>query len=394
MQNAAFQRIALRVTLTWFGMAMLLGLSLRVWAVLPEGAVPGLPFQARYVTHGHSHLMFLGWVFNALMLALTAAFVPALGERRHFRRLFWGMQVAVLGMLFTFPALGYKPLSIGFLTLHMALAFAWAWGFWKALKEQKGPAASAARWGLLFNAVSAIGPFALGYVSAKGLAATLWYPLSIYFYLHFQYNGWFVFGLLALWLSTRQEPLPQRDFAAMQGLAWAQFPAFLLSALWVHPPAWVWALAALGALLQMGAALRLAFLFGALFRGKVFKQKTAHLLLLLAAAAAALKIALQTLSVIPALAHYAYQERNVVIAYLHLVFIGLVTFFLLGWWLEQGVLQLEGRWARAGLQVAITGFVLIEGLLLWPGMGSEWLLVASAVMVGGFGWLGMKVKPR
>src|SRR5690606_31168184 len=69
-----------------------------------------------------------------------------------------------------------------------------------------------------------------------------------------------------------------------------------------------------------------------------------------------LKLLLQTLSAFPAIAELAYVYNYYVIAYLHLVLIGIITLSMLIWYIEQGMLSVSLIW----ILLLLTGFILSE----------------------------------
>lgn len=90
----------------------------------------GLVVNFKYFLHAHSHTAFLGWIFNAFYAVFIVAFVPAQKQTSFsYRLLFWLLQVAVLGMLFSFPVQGYAAVSITFSTLHIFLSYWFALSF-------------------------------------------------------------------------------------------------------------------------------------------------------------------------------------------------------------------------------------------------------------------------
>lgn len=93
-----------------------MGAFLRLMMLLP---VAGLDYN--HFLHGHSHLAYLGWIFNAIFVALLYAYLP--GHLKKYRLLFWLLQVAVIGMLISFPIQGYAAVSISFSTLHIFLSY-------------------------------------------------------------------------------------------------------------------------------------------------------------------------------------------------------------------------------------------------------------------------------
>lgn len=358
MHPTTFSLTAWKLALGWFAVAGAVGLLLRAMLVWP---FPALTYP--FWLHAHSHVVLLGWAFNALLLALLGAF--PLPHLRPYRRLWRVFQVAVLGMLVFFPVQGYAAGSIAFSTLHVFASYVLAWRLRADLRPDRSLAADFLRWGLVFLVLSTLGPYALGVLKARHLHETIWYNLAIYFYLHFLYNGWFVFGCLALlfrWLEgAGLVPAVRTHRRFLRAFVASAFGTLLLSALWTRPPAWVWAVGGAAGLLQAAAG---AWLVAWLWRHrKVFRPGLRPVvagLLTLALVGFSLKLALQALSALPWAAEWAYAQRHLVVAYLHLVFIGVVTFFLLGWAVQHGVLRVS----RVGLGLLVVGFVLGETALV------------------------------
>src|SRR5699024_11502646 len=89
---------------------------------------------------------------------------------------------------------------------------------------------------LIALVISTIGPFSLGYISATGLKDSYLFDVVIYFYLHFQYNGWLfliLIGLFTIILSKRKISIQQP--VLIMGF-WiyiiAILPSFFASVLW------------------------------------------------------------------------------------------------------------------------------------------------------------------
>jgi hypothetical protein len=91
---------------------------------------------------------------------------------------------------------------------------------------------------------------------------------------------------------------------------------------------------------------------------------SAKTLLVLVAVSYTLKCALQLLSAHPFIAELAFNNRPFVITYLHLVLIGVVTFFLLFWYLEKRIA--EGK-LMVGVWFIIVGFVGSELMMILSG---------------------------
>ncbi|MEK6480951.1 hypothetical protein WJR50_25640 [Catalinimonas sp. 4WD22] len=398
------------VSLLFLFIVAVLGVFLRSFYLSP---VPGVNYK--FWLHGHSHVAFLGWIFNALFVVLVAAYVKR--ERLLlFNRLFWAFQLTVLGMLILFPMQGYAAGSIIVSTLHIFLSYFFAWRFLKDRREETQPNGRhrfsfvIVRFAIILMLISSVGPFALGPIMANGLSATHWYHLAIYFYLHFQYNGWFllaVMGLFFYWLEKNNIGYSKKDGQVFFWLnAWAAVPAYASSVLWIQPPLWLYVLAGLAAFAQL---FSLYFLFRILrvVRPQWTKKlgKMVASLWLLVLIALVVKNILQLAEALPFIADLAYQQRNLVIAYLHLNFIGITTFFLMGWFALEGWLSLSSRRQQLGMWIFITGFILSELALVLqsllninglPGFSYffELLFYLSLIMPIGLGLLYISQKKR
>lgn len=127
------------LTLGWFLLAAFLGALLRWHQV---SSIEGFVYP-RWL-HAHSHIAFLGWLFNAFFLLLTAG-LPA-QEARSSGRLFAWIQLPLVGMAISFPVSGYSLLSILFSTFHILLAWYFSWKWWRCWQKYlDGPWLSTAR---------------------------------------------------------------------------------------------------------------------------------------------------------------------------------------------------------------------------------------------------------
>ena len=385
-------RYWVKVSFIFLVIAAVLGVFLRYLLVSP---VEGLNFK--HFLHSHSHVAFLGWVFNALFAGIIFAFIP--WKANSYRLLFWLLQIAVAGMLVMFPIQGYAAASITFSTLHIILSWWFAIKFYRDTRHVKNQLSlSFVRWSLLFMVISAAGPFALGAIMAQGLSDTPLYNLSIYFYLHFQYNGWFsfaIFGLFFRFLETNGVAFSGRQsrFFLILMLV-ASIPGYALSALWLQPEIWVYILGIIAGTAQV---LALVYLFliiqGSKEALKSLVKKPVRHLLLFSFSAFLLKVILQFGSGFPALADLAYRARNLTIGYLHIVFLGFVTLFLISWFMQHNLLN-TGAKGWSGIKLFLAGFIVseliifLQPLLILGGVGplpfgEEILFAVSLLMPAG-----------
>lgn len=291
----------------------------------------------RNFLHTHSHIAILGWVFSACYYFFYSQWIiDNDSNRKKYSVLLWLFIAADAGMLFSFPIQGYGAVSIAFSTLHILLQFVFSWMFLSdATSNRTGPISlRLAKHALFLQLFSAIGALLLGPVSAAGMAGSTVYFLCIYFYMHFQYNGWMTIAVLALftaWLEQSHTDFRKESYARATKLYFAGvFPAYGLLTLWTDYPAWVLPFAVCGILLQVAA---IGMMIRSARRGILqwygMQQPLIRFLLAGAAAAFLLKITLQLLSAFPALSSWVSEQRSIIIAYIHLVLVGLVTVFLL-----------------------------------------------------------------
>ncbi len=344
------------IPLFFFLVASCIGLLLRWHFVSP---LEWLEFP--YWLHAHSHMMFLGWIFNVLLLAYIWHF--DLYKAKRYRYLFFFVQVLLIGMLVSFPLQGYGPVSISLSALH-TLAI-WICTYWFFRDTGMLPE-TASHWfakrSLILFAVSSAGVLAVGPIAANGLAQTKWYYFAVYYYLHFQYNGVFVFGVLSLFLKLMEDRDYLQNHAKVKRagriLFISLFPGYFLSVLWADPGWFFNVLGLTGALLQ----LLFVFYFIVLMRRITPRiERAAKVLMMISLVSFGLKALLQLLSAHPSIARLAYETRPFIIAYLHLVLVGTITFFLIAWYIEQGWVKL-----RSGvcLSLVLSGFGGMELAML------------------------------
>lgn len=349
------------VPLLFFCLAAGIGLFLRWQFIDPT---PGIRYP--WWVHSHSHVMFLGWVFNVLYLSFTERH---LSQKDHpqFLKYFFLLQVLVFAMMISFPLQGYGLYSITFSTLHTLVTAVAIVVFFKKVRGRPETSLWFAKTAWIFFLISTAGPFALGYLMGNGMGNTVWYDLSIYYYLHFQYNGFFFFGVLSLFYQLLERHKIRFDISIAKKfgllMAVACVPAYVLSALFAQPGIAFNLIGAAAALLQFHAfylfAGELRLLqqeIGAKFKSSAYALFSIVLVLWLA------KLVLQFLSAHPDVAELAIALRPVTIAYLHLVLLGVISTALLAWYMQRGFLA--SRYTTPALWIMAVGFVGSETCLV------------------------------
>jgi hypothetical protein len=239
--------------------------------------------------------------------------------------------------------------------------------------------------------ISTFGALALGPLAASGLQATYWYYSSLFLYLHFQYNGFYLFSAIGIVLSMLKQkgvlfPADRVQFIRRL-LFYSCFPAYLLSILWIEPGLAVVLIAGGAAIVQCLAASLLWSMARADWKKIRNSVSTATSQLLMAGAICfAIKNLLQVGSGIPALAKFISQIRFFILAYLHLVLIGVISFWILAWMAD----IMKRNIPRSALYCLVTGFIVTEiAMVATPLFGAYFqllmfiLLVAALLMAAG-----------
>lgn len=361
----------IRLALAYFVVVALMGLLLRLYFVLP------LQFNYKFLLHAHSHTALLGWIYLGLTTLIYGLFLAKTDRGRRYRRIFIFTNISILGMLVTFPLQGYALFSIIFSTLFL---FASYWFAWFAFKRVPTELKHRFSWKLIkaalwYLVLSSIGPWTIGGVMATLGPESIWYKTSIYFYLHFQYNGWFILALLGVlfyFLEEKGVRFPPKNLKSFFLLLNASvILSLFLSVLWFAPPLVFYVLGFVGAVAQLLAFYEFYLLLRphqALFKRDFGAQGL--LLLKIAAGLLVAKIGMQLFSAHPYFASLIFLLKNFVIGYLHLVFLGIVIPVMMALLQYFGLLKISRKFMVLYLLAFATTEALIfyKALALWIGL--------------------------
>lgn len=352
-----------------FFIASLMGLLLRLMYV---AHIDGVNFQ--FVMHGHSHVAMLGWVYLMLYCLFIHFFVPIEAQQKPiYNRLFWVTEMAVLGMMIDFPAQGYAFASILFSTLHIFCSYYFVHLIWKDAKSVPFPEKRMLRTALLFMILSTFGVWCLG--PAVGLVgkASAFYQICIQFFLHFQFNGWFLFAVLALFFKQMKLNIEETKFRLCYTIFLvATILTLALPVSWYLSNSIFYWINTVGVLLQLIATV--IFIHHIRLQLQVFFTSLPSLEKMVyrfALYSLILKIIIQLVVLVPELAHVSHEIRNFIIGYIHLTMLGIISSFLFGFCLQQGFLNSKNKNQKMGLIIFLVGFVATEILLFLQ--GAWWL---------------------
>ncbi|RFN60263.1 hypothetical protein [Marixanthomonas ophiurae] len=385
----------IHIALGYFVLIAIMGVALRLFAITE------LPITYRYIVHTHSHIALLGWVYTGLTTVLYYLFLRDSEISKKYTYLFWGTQATIVGMLLSFPFTGYALFSIIFSTLFLIATYVFAFFFLKHTpKELKSlQSYKLIRAAIWFMVLSSIGPWVVGVVMGTLGNTSPWYHNAIYFYLHFQYNGWFLVALCGVLfrlfeqhgITLSKKNLKQFYYLLNIGV----ILTFFISILWMQPHWFFNALAITGSALQISA---FSILFGKILWErstlKKYLSKQTGWLLKFAGFSLAIKLIAQLMGSFPTTAKIISGNIDYIISYLHWVFLGLASVALVAFLHHFKWIVLP----KITLLLYLAGFILTEFLIFYRGSMSTfnlpalpdisfWLSAASVLLLLAIGWL-------
>ncbi|MEO9144591.1 MAG: hypothetical protein ABI237_03460 [Ginsengibacter sp.] len=360
-----------QITLINFCVVALAGLTMRYKINFSLPVV-----NQKYLMHGHSNFAFTGWIAVVLM-TLMVRYLIRNGVQTNYKKynvILAADVIASYAMFIAFIIQGYAFWSITFTTLTIFISYFFIYFYWKDLSKvvEIGFSRNWLRAGLLLWAFSSLGAFMLAYLMANHIMIQDLYFSAVYFFMHFQYNGWFLFVCFGVFFSYmyrlglfRVGFLSRRLFIIM---AITVVPTYFLSILWLRLPIVLHWIAIISGILQMVVLVYFFRMLSVIKNSEDIKFNwSTKWLWRLASYAFILKIILQMLSTIPFLSHFAFGFRPVVIGYLHLSFVGIISLFILGY-INEFIHRFRGRVSGIGAVIFVTGFIIQEIILMLQGL--------------------------
>ena len=334
-----------------------------------------LPFiDQSNVHHGHSHFAFSGWISQAIMI-LMVYYLHKKGQENLFKRYAWVLFANLIvsyGMLLSFIFQGYAFFSFLFSTLVIFVSYIFVILYWKDLNKLKINQNSHLwfKAALIFNVISSFGPFFLAVMMSHHYINQKLYLVCVYSFLHFQYNGWFIFACLGLFFSKLYELLGDKKsyYTIFWLFALSCIPSYLLSVLWLPIPKAIYLLVVVSAVMQLVGWI---WIISMIRKNSSTIKKgistPAKWLMTLASISMSIKLMLQLASTYPSLSQLAFGFRPIVIGYLHLVFLGIISVFILGYIISEKLMILN-KTILIGITIFVSGIFFNEILLMTQGV--------------------------
>ena len=368
-----------------------------------------MPFlDQKHLQEAHSHFAFYGWITNVIYVLILNYMhkINAQIDLKKYEKLIVVNLIASFTMLGAFLYGGYFWVSIAGSTVALLCSFVFFFFF---VRDAKKIQDSSKFWflaGLFFAVISSVGVFNLGYMMMSKTATQDLYLASEYYYLHFQYNGFFIFSCIGFLLFSMKQAGSGISEKQNKLIFWLLFVGCVigygLSVLWMKMPVSIFAVIVVATIMQTIGAVLLFVFIKKNWTNLVLKWSPMHrFVLLYAGFAFAVKIALQLGSTIPALNQFAFGFRNVVIAYLHLVLLMCIATFLVNQILATHYFTITNK-LLMGFKLLLLGIFLNELVLGLMGVFSikyisipfanEMLLGVSVLMFASIFWIFLHLK--
>jgi len=368
----------------------LLGLLLRSKILF---SIPFLNY--RHLLSAHSHFAFGGWAGLALMTLLIYQLLPSsVSEKKVYQWILAGIEISSLGMFATFPFWGYTAVPIFFSSLYIVVYFWFAIVFVKdVLRLKLNPQVRLLSLSAIASLIiSTLGPAALSFILYTKSGNSILYRDAVYTFLHFQYNGFFTLSIFALIYKQFLQkatvlPPAAKKFALFLSLS--VIPALFLSLLW-HNFVAFYVLAVIGCVLILLSLVQLFFLQKQASVAGVYTTRLAYVFFIFSVLSFAIKMFLAVGTIFPSLGDAVYGARPIIIGFLHLVFLGFLTFYILSLFIEEGLFTTRKGFLAAPFWVFASGIFANEIFLMLQGLGIlfnfnsslyNWLLWGAAILL-------------
>jgi hypothetical protein len=365
---------------TWFKLSLFFLIAAAILGLLLRSAfVFDLPafINYKHIQQTHSHIAMMGWIYGGLFTLIVYIYNL---YNPFYNKLFWYTQITVFGMLFSFPFQGYGLFSIFFSTCFLLLNYVFVYHVFKDFKSKNIVSKSSRliKLSLVFLLIASLGIFSLGVIMNSPFNKTALYYGVIQFFLHFQFNGWFVFAILGIFFKV----LEDQNIKVNSSL-FNKFVFFLtisciltlaLAITWSTPFPFIFFINSIGVIIQLIALFyfyKILVTVNQEFKSKV--SKLVYTLFCIAIVSLSVKIIIQSAVSIQEIAIISYTIRNFVIGFIHLLMLGCITMFIFG------MISYTKLWDDSksvkGIIVFIVGILLTElllfsqGLMIWMKMG-------------------------
>ncbi len=291
-------------------------------------------------------------------------------------------------MLVSFAAKGYSTISIICSLCFILLTYLFGIIFIRDI--MKTELASCVKLlaisSILYLILSSSGIILITYIYFTQSFDAILYRDALFTFLHFQYNGFFTLAIFALLFNLIYKGTTagaKRNISRFSiALCISIVPSLFLSYLWQDPNRWLRVIAILGSILLL---ISFCFAITSAMNLRIIYSKEKPLLrflMILSMGSFMLKTFFQSFTIFPVIGDAIFGNRPIIMGFLHLVFLGFVTLFILAHFIKKDLLNSKIKWTGISIVVFAVAVILNELFLISQGF--------AAMLVGGssiFPWL-------
>lgn len=350
---------------TLFILSALYGLLIRLNFIFP---IPS--FTYKNFLQSHSHVAFLGWGYIATITVIIHNYLTDLQQKNKVYKVsLFIILITVTLMLISFPLSGYKVFSIVLLSVFGITSYVLSF---KLLKDLKGGSVAVKfiKYGIYYYILSSFATWFLAGVLVTQGKTDLYYN-TVYFYLHFLYNGYFVFVLFGLLFKIFENQhiiiseKVKNNFFIYLNIACV--PAYALSILWSNVSVIFNVIGFAASMLQLASLVFLMTIMKSLF-SQIKWGSIPKILLKFGLVAYFLKIVMQICSSFPYFVEKSLALKPfLIIGYLHLFTLAFMSVFLFLILIEFGKIEMKSSISKLGILIFLAGVLLTETLLFSQG---------------------------
>jgi|LGOV01.1.fsa_nt_gb hypothetical protein len=379
------RKISIKIIFTSLVVAAGAGLLLRLAPFV------NFDFNQYNIRQAHSHLAFLGWVFSALIWLINRYLITDLFSSSKTFRIWFIVEFVISSLLFiSFLAFGYGKIPIILLSLHSLISY---WGIIKIfIKSKKLPSTLKLplRLGVIGFLISSIGPILIPLIKNGIILEGQSLNIGINLYLHFHYNAWFLFTLIAIifsYLEFKQVlTLGKRFKLGLYLMFAALFVNYLDSLYWIKFPEWTEYIFFLSSAIQLlGFYMVIVPVLKSILLSENIFLKGTKIVLILILLIWESKYLFELIVNLPSQPWFNVGNHFLQIAYLHWVFLGIVTPTLIFLFQELNFLPrlkiynvfFWSGWLGTEILLVLMGLgILMPNVYLWLAVYSALMFIA------------------
>lgn len=359
------------ITITNLCIVAVLGLLLRSKAIFD---MPWLDYNRLVDTHGH--FAFMGWATLSLLSLMVFELPGALYAKPVYRILLTLIALCSWTFLLTDPFTKSKSvaeyISITYILASYVFAIVFIRDVIRSAADRSVKLLSVSS--VIYLVLSSAGVWILTYLFAVRSLNAILYRDALFGYLHMQYNGFFTLAIFALIFNRIGNEALSKAGMGVRYFAWllsiSVIPSMFITFLWHETNLGFRMLSISGAIMLVASFVAFIITDRSLRKQIQRVRKPIRYLVVLFLGAFMVKIMLQSFTIFDSLNVLVFGNRSIVMGFLHMVFLGFVTLFIIALYAQNGILNANSLFTRIALGVFTIAIATNEVLLAVQGFGT------------------------